>query len=326
MYGRCETDPFDQATDVCDSCYGEFCAACMVRTKGRKHPICKECAIVASGVRPGAKPLLRGSKKTAAERRRALQDAPAAARTFEYFDDEPDATGRPDGPETTTIEPEPEPWPTEVGAGFEPGGEPEVEAGFESGGEPEVEVEDHRPAPEPTSPEPTPVAGQHQGRPLNRGLAALAEQEANRRIGAASSRNHGRARALAGRDGLPSDHRRRGCGCGCDRVAPDRTARGQAGDRGLRVGDRAATTGLVDPAALPLRQERHGGGAQFGAWRPGHGGPPSRTPPSAIQTRPIRHRHRPRRRHRRRRRPARLIGHLRPSRNRAGHADCSRLP
>lgn len=87
MYGRCETDPFDQATDVCDSCYGEFCAACTVTTKGRKHPICKECTIIASGVRPGAKPLLRGSKKTANKRRKALKAAPPAPRSFEYFDD-----------------------------------------------------------------------------------------------------------------------------------------------------------------------------------------------------------------------------------------------
>lgn len=87
MYGRCETDPFDQATDVCDSCYGEFCAACMITTKGRKYPICKECAIIVSGVRPGAKPLLRGSKKTANKRRKALKDAPPAPRNFEYFDD-----------------------------------------------------------------------------------------------------------------------------------------------------------------------------------------------------------------------------------------------
>lgn len=87
MYGRCETDPFDQATDVCDSCYGEFCSACMVKTKGRKHPVCKECTIIASGVRPGAKPLLRGSKKSAAKRRKALQQAPEESPSFEYFND-----------------------------------------------------------------------------------------------------------------------------------------------------------------------------------------------------------------------------------------------
>lgn len=87
MYGRCETDPFDQAIDVCDSCYGEFCASCLVTTKSRKHPICKECALIESGIRPGAKPLLRGSKRTAAERRRSLRDAPTTPRNFSYFDD-----------------------------------------------------------------------------------------------------------------------------------------------------------------------------------------------------------------------------------------------
>jgi hypothetical protein len=91
MYGRCETDPFDQAVDVCGSCYGEFCAACLVKTKGRKDPVCKECTIIASGVRPGAKPLIRGAKKTAAARRRTLRETPPAPPPFEYFDlgDEP---------------------------------------------------------------------------------------------------------------------------------------------------------------------------------------------------------------------------------------------
>lgn len=86
MYGRCETDPFDQAVDVCGSCYGEFCAACLVTTKGRKHRICKECALIASGVRPGAKPLIRGSKKTAGARRKALRDAPEAPAPLEFYD------------------------------------------------------------------------------------------------------------------------------------------------------------------------------------------------------------------------------------------------
>ncbi len=88
MNGRCETDPFDQAVNVCPSCYGEFCPQCLVKTRGRKHPLCRECAIVASGVRSGAKPVPRGDRKTAKKRRTALQKAPVAE-SFRYFDAEP---------------------------------------------------------------------------------------------------------------------------------------------------------------------------------------------------------------------------------------------
>lgn len=97
MNGRCETDPFDQAIDVCDSCYGEFCEACLVTTKGRKYPVCKDCTLIASGVRPGATPVPRGSKKTARKRRKELRSVPRGKPTFEYFDsaasDESDADG-----------------------------------------------------------------------------------------------------------------------------------------------------------------------------------------------------------------------------------------
>ncbi len=104
MYGRCETDPFDQAIDVCDSCYGEFCESCLVTTKARKHPICKECALISSGIRPGAKPLLRGSKRTAAERRKGLREAPIEVRSFAYFDDVESAPA--DGAGTVQAPPE----------------------------------------------------------------------------------------------------------------------------------------------------------------------------------------------------------------------------
>lgn len=88
MNGRCETDPFDQAIDVCSSCYGEFCQACLIRTKGRKHPLCRECTIVASGLRVGAKPAVRGDKRTADERRKVLKAAPIEQK-FQYFDMNP---------------------------------------------------------------------------------------------------------------------------------------------------------------------------------------------------------------------------------------------
>ena len=85
MNGRCETDPFDQARNVCGLCYGEFCLSCLVNVKGRKHPLCKECAIIASGIRAGAKPTMRGPKRTAPARRKALLEAPVQD-SFQFFD------------------------------------------------------------------------------------------------------------------------------------------------------------------------------------------------------------------------------------------------
>ncbi len=109
MYGRCETDPFDQATDVCDSCFGEFCPACLVTTKTRQHPICKACALIASGVRPGNKPLLRGSRKSADQRRQALREAPTSPAPFEYFDTVDDGAEADPGPSVADVETETEP-------------------------------------------------------------------------------------------------------------------------------------------------------------------------------------------------------------------------
>ena len=87
MNGRCETDPLDRAIDVCDSCYGEFCDACLVRPKGRRHPVCTDCAIIASGVSRESQPDPRGSKRTAKKRRAALKAQPNAEEAvFTYFD------------------------------------------------------------------------------------------------------------------------------------------------------------------------------------------------------------------------------------------------
>ncbi len=92
MNGRCETDPLDQAVDVCDSCFGEFCHACLVRPKGRRHPVCTDCALIASGVRTGAQPERRGSKRSVKKRREALKEnATSETKVFEYFDTEPSA-------------------------------------------------------------------------------------------------------------------------------------------------------------------------------------------------------------------------------------------
>ncbi|MGB5755840.1 MAG: hypothetical protein WBM50_02900, partial [Acidimicrobiales bacterium] len=85
MNGRCESDPFDQAIDVCPSCYGEFCSQCLVETKVRKHPLCRECALIVSGLRGGGKPVVRGDKKSAKQRRATLKQKPVT-KAFEYFD------------------------------------------------------------------------------------------------------------------------------------------------------------------------------------------------------------------------------------------------
>ncbi len=87
MNGRCETDPFDQAVDVCQSCYGEFCSACLLVPKGRKHPVCKDCAVISSGVRPGAKHPVRGERKTLKQRRKHLRAQPSQD-TFRFFDED----------------------------------------------------------------------------------------------------------------------------------------------------------------------------------------------------------------------------------------------
>ncbi|MGF1595414.1 MAG: hypothetical protein ACFCVK_00540 [Acidimicrobiales bacterium] len=60
---------------MCDSCYGEFCDDCLVYPKGRRHPICTGCAIAVASVRGQRPPDLRGSRKTAKQRREDLQTA-----------------------------------------------------------------------------------------------------------------------------------------------------------------------------------------------------------------------------------------------------------
>jgi hypothetical protein len=99
MNGRCETDPLDRAEDVCDGCYGEFCRRCLIYLPGRRHPLCTDCALHASGVRGRTKPQERGSRRTAKKRRAALAAASAGyEETFRFFDD-PGSAGTP------TIEP-----------------------------------------------------------------------------------------------------------------------------------------------------------------------------------------------------------------------------
>lgn len=96
MNGRCETDPLDRAVDVCDSCYGEFCKACLVLPKGRRHPICTHCTLALSGVRGHATVQQRGDKRTAKQRRSELQAAaaePADDKVFRFFDADTEPVG-----------------------------------------------------------------------------------------------------------------------------------------------------------------------------------------------------------------------------------------
>jgi len=93
MNGRCETDPLDRAVDVCDSCYGEFCRACLVLPKGRRHPICTHCTLALSGVRGHATVEPRGDRRTAKQRRAQLRAAatqPADEEVFRFFDADSD--------------------------------------------------------------------------------------------------------------------------------------------------------------------------------------------------------------------------------------------
>jgi len=108
MNGRCETNPLDPAINVCDSCYGEFCDSCLVNPGGRKHPICRDCALAASGVRGRTRVSPKGSRKSAKERRKKLKEAGATPSTqgFQYFDEiaAPQSTAEPSPPPRTQTE------------------------------------------------------------------------------------------------------------------------------------------------------------------------------------------------------------------------------
>jgi len=104
MNGRCETDPFDSAVDVCDSCYGEFCESCLVHPKGRRYPTCTECTLFASGVRHGGAPERKGSRRSSKKRRAALkQQETGESKFFEYFDADSGAGNAPAAPDTIEV-------------------------------------------------------------------------------------------------------------------------------------------------------------------------------------------------------------------------------
>jgi len=90
MNGRCETDPVDQAVNVCGMCYGDYCQACLLKMKGRRHPVCKDCARTSSGVSKNAKIEPKGSRGTAKKRREEYADAAHEKPEFVYFDEAED--------------------------------------------------------------------------------------------------------------------------------------------------------------------------------------------------------------------------------------------
>ncbi len=95
MSERCHNDSLDSADDVCDSCYGSFCSDCLVTLRTKPHPICKECALILSGVRGTRKPKIIGDKKTVKQRRQNLKKQAKNEKYFSFFDDEKDEVDTP---------------------------------------------------------------------------------------------------------------------------------------------------------------------------------------------------------------------------------------
>lgn len=51
LTGLCREHSFETAADVCRRCGIEYCDRCVVYPFGPKKPLCKDCALVMSGVR-----------------------------------------------------------------------------------------------------------------------------------------------------------------------------------------------------------------------------------------------------------------------------------
>lgn len=54
LSGLCHDHSFERAENVCRRCGLEFCELCLVYPFGANRPFCKECAMVAGGVRSQA--------------------------------------------------------------------------------------------------------------------------------------------------------------------------------------------------------------------------------------------------------------------------------
>ena len=91
MYARCDTDPVDLATDVCDQCGSEYCDQHLVHPFGdTRPPLCRSCAVAVAGVRSGAAPPRRRSRGQIAKRRKELRQQVA-----DRGPEEPDTFGLP---------------------------------------------------------------------------------------------------------------------------------------------------------------------------------------------------------------------------------------
>lgn len=117
MHARCETDPLDVATDLCQQCGGEYCDDHLVYPYGAKRPpLCKSCAIAVGGVRSGAAVVRKRSRAQVKRRRAELRSVQHERRStgFEFF--EADAPFPPADPGPAD-DPAPAPVPAAAGTG-----------------------------------------------------------------------------------------------------------------------------------------------------------------------------------------------------------------
>ena len=90
--GLCEDHSFESAEEVCRRCGGEFCELCLVYPFGAAKPMCKECAMVAGGVRSHSSRLeMKGREvkrkiKAFEQRRRRTAEAATAVNAVEVSD------------------------------------------------------------------------------------------------------------------------------------------------------------------------------------------------------------------------------------------------
>lgn len=90
MNGRCDNDPFKRAVDVCDACHLDICDDCVVKLPGRRHPVCRDCALEMSGAVRSNRTKRRGDRRTARERREHHHRLNAESNDnepFTYFDE-----------------------------------------------------------------------------------------------------------------------------------------------------------------------------------------------------------------------------------------------
>lgn len=90
--GLCREHSFETADEVCRRCGGEFCELCLVYPFGANKPLCKECAMVAGGVRNhSSRPEMKGRAvrakvKAFEQRRRRVSDSVTATPAMEITD------------------------------------------------------------------------------------------------------------------------------------------------------------------------------------------------------------------------------------------------